>query len=227
MLLMLVGFNAAYAAQSETTSTTTYKVMKGDTLSAIAKKFPGTTLQTIAQTNHIINTNLIYANTILKIPEVSSANLRKTETVKAMSGIKGNKEKITSTPRTTLSKPNMHEDVCHTEHGLDRLRYPDPVRNAFISAIRKQNVSASSQQGRTYTLSEDGNQYVFQISEDCQFTKIVRRDEEYWNIKESLEEVLGPPYDVTRLTVAILRQRQEHRAQSPPIPEQTLASAIN
>jgi hypothetical protein len=201
--------------------------MKGDTLSAIAKKFPGTTLETIAQTNRITNTDLIYANTILKIPEANVANLSKTETVKAVRISKGDKEKITSTSRTTLNKPSTHEDVCRTEHGLNQLHYPDLVRNAFILAIRKQNVNASSQQGRIYTLSEGGDQYVFQISENCVFTKIVGRDEEYWNIKQSLEEVLGPPHDVTRLTVAILRQRQERRARPPPDPEQTLATTTN
>lgn len=45
-----------------------YKIQKGDTLTAIAKKY-GTTIQTLKKINNIKNVNLIYAGDILKIPE--------------------------------------------------------------------------------------------------------------------------------------------------------------
>ena len=45
-----------------------YKIKKGDTLTAIAKKY-GTTIQTLKKINNIKNVNLIYAGDILKIPE--------------------------------------------------------------------------------------------------------------------------------------------------------------
>lgn len=45
---------------------TTYIVKKGDTLSAIAKKY-NTTVSAIAQKNNIKNVNLIYVNQVLKI----------------------------------------------------------------------------------------------------------------------------------------------------------------
>jgi hypothetical protein len=51
--------------------------------------------------------------------------------------------------------------------------------------------------------------------------------EQFRNIKHALEEVLGPQQDVTRLTVAILRQQQERRARPSPYPEQTLATTTN
>ena len=44
-----------------------YKIQKGDTLTAIAKKY-GTTIQTLKKLNNIKNVNLIYAGDILKIP---------------------------------------------------------------------------------------------------------------------------------------------------------------
>lgn len=47
--------------------TTAYKVKKGDTLSAIAKK-DNTTVSAIAKLNGIKNVNLIYAGSTLKIP---------------------------------------------------------------------------------------------------------------------------------------------------------------
>lgn len=44
-----------------------YKIQKGDTLTAIAKKF-GTTIQTLKKINNIANVNLIYAGDVIRIP---------------------------------------------------------------------------------------------------------------------------------------------------------------
>ena len=53
-------------AKSKTSSTITYTVKRGDTLSAIAKKY-GTTVKAIAAENRIKNVNLIYVGQKLKI----------------------------------------------------------------------------------------------------------------------------------------------------------------
>ena len=53
-------------AKSKTSSTITYTVKRGDTLSAIAKKY-GTTVKAIAAENGIKNVNLIYVGQKLKI----------------------------------------------------------------------------------------------------------------------------------------------------------------
>lgn len=53
-------------AKSKTRSTITYTVKRGDTLSAIAKKY-GTTVKAIAAENGIKNVNLIYVGQKLKI----------------------------------------------------------------------------------------------------------------------------------------------------------------
>lgn len=53
-------------AKSKTSSTITYTVKRGDTLSAIAKKY-GTTVKAIAAKNGIKNVNLIYVGQKLKI----------------------------------------------------------------------------------------------------------------------------------------------------------------
>lgn len=45
-----------------------YKIKKGDTLTAIAKKY-GTTIQTLKKLNNIPNVNLIYAGDVIKIPQ--------------------------------------------------------------------------------------------------------------------------------------------------------------
>lgn len=49
------------------TPTTTYKVVRGDTLGAIAKKF-GTTVNELAKLNGIKNVNLIIVGQVLKLP---------------------------------------------------------------------------------------------------------------------------------------------------------------
>lgn len=53
-------------SKSKTSSTITYTVKRGDTLSAIAKKY-GTTVKAIAAENRIKNVNLIYVGQKLKI----------------------------------------------------------------------------------------------------------------------------------------------------------------
>ena len=53
-------------AKSKTSSTITYTVKRGDTISAIAKKY-GTTVKAIAAENGIKNVNLIYVGQKLKI----------------------------------------------------------------------------------------------------------------------------------------------------------------
>lgn len=65
----LNGFAKAATTSATTTSKQeqTYTVAKGDTLSAIAKKY-GTTYQKLAQYNGIANPNIIYAGQIIKIP---------------------------------------------------------------------------------------------------------------------------------------------------------------
>ena len=73
----------------------TYTVKKGDTLSAIAKKY-GTTYQAIAKANGISNPNLIYAGQTLKIGSSGSSgsSTSKTSTTKS----------ITSSKTSTSSK---------------------------------------------------------------------------------------------------------------------------
>lgn len=52
--------------KQKATKTITYKVVKGDTLSALAKKY-GTTVNAIAKENNIKNVDLIYVGQVLKI----------------------------------------------------------------------------------------------------------------------------------------------------------------
>lgn len=64
----------------------TYIVQKGDTLSSIANKF-GTTYQELAKINNISNPNLIRVGQVLKISGNMDANVCKTMTVTAKTGL--------------------------------------------------------------------------------------------------------------------------------------------
>ena len=54
-------------------ATKTYTVVRGDTLSGIAKRF-NTTVNYLAKLNNIANVNLIYVGQVLKITETVSAS---------------------------------------------------------------------------------------------------------------------------------------------------------
>lgn len=85
-------------------ATVTHKVVKGDTLSAIAKKY-GTTVDAIAKLNNIKNVNLIYVGQVLTISGKSS-----TEVV--------TKTSTTTTP-STPSTPDYTNNQCKiTSFGL-------------------------------------------------------------------------------------------------------------
>lgn len=65
-------------------STTTYTVVKGDTLSEIAAKY-GTTVQALASANNIADVNLIYVGQKLVIPSGSSGSAGSSSTTSAQS----------------------------------------------------------------------------------------------------------------------------------------------
>lgn len=90
----------------------TYTVQKGDTLSAIAKKY-GTTYQEIAKVNNISNPNLIYAGQKLNIGE----NAPKTNTQKS--------NNVAATPETTTT-----DNANPTFKGVDQ-KYVDITQKEY------------------------------------------------------------------------------------------------
>lgn len=65
-ILILIVMTLVIFIQSAAADTN-YTVQPGDTLAAIARRF-GTTIQTLAEANHLINPNIIYVNQTLIIP---------------------------------------------------------------------------------------------------------------------------------------------------------------
>jgi len=155
---MLVGFQVANAVETGTTSSAAYTVMKGDTLSAIAKKFPGTTWHILAQQNNITNANLIYPNTVLTIARTNftlKATVKNTQTIIAKTAV-------------------VDEAACDLNHALDRLQFPVAIRHAIEAKSLTQEKGAVPKRERVFIVSEGSRQYVFEISEHCVYTKNIR-----------------------------------------------------
>lgn len=167
-LCIFSGFSPAYAAPIETTSTIMYKVVGGDTLSAIAKKFPGTTWQTIAQNNRITHADLIYPNAILVITQTdfASKEIRK--------NAQNVKTSLLPLSRTSLVETVKRSERCDVKHGLDQLKYPTLVRNIFVSAHSTQGGETTFERERVYVAIENNLEYVFHISTNCIYTKLIR-----------------------------------------------------
>lgn len=70
--LLLVALLMATVPWAATAQDTTYTVKAGDTLYSIARRH-GTTYQAIAAANGIVNPNLIYVGTVLRIPDGASS----------------------------------------------------------------------------------------------------------------------------------------------------------
>ncbi|MEW5989343.1 MAG: LysM peptidoglycan-binding domain-containing protein, partial [Chloroflexota bacterium] len=66
-LVLLATYFWLLAFVTAASADTTYTVRPGDTLSAIARTF-GTTVQALAEANHILNPDLIYVGQVLTIP---------------------------------------------------------------------------------------------------------------------------------------------------------------
>ena len=97
--------NEILGTNKSQTTTTTYTVKSGDTLSSIASKF-GTTYQKLAEINNIPNPNLIYVGQILKINGTSSST---TYTVKSGDTLSEIAQKYNTTIDNLVSKNGIKD----------------------------------------------------------------------------------------------------------------------
>lgn len=97
----------------------TYIVQKGDTLSGIASKF-GTTYQELAKINNIANPNVIRVGQVLKISGNMDANVCKTMTVTAKTGLNVREKAGTNSKIITCYKYGTKVKVYSIENGWAR-----------------------------------------------------------------------------------------------------------
>lgn len=94
-------------------ATITHKVVKGDTLSAIAKKY-GTTVDAIAKLNNIKNVNLIYVGQVLTISGQSSTDVVKKPAATSPSNTNTATQSTTSSNAASIKSFGLQSDSERT-----------------------------------------------------------------------------------------------------------------
>ena len=169
ILLMLLGFRVAYAENANTASGTTYIVKHGDTLDAIAKKFPGTTWQRLAAANNIANPNLIYPNTALRINTAKTAAAAVDHPSRKRANVvtQAQPHKVIVPSRNAAAIMSGGEE-CDTLRTLRAHRQlPDAVRTMFENSAPLRDGKAFFTQDYPHAVVYEDKEYLFEVSPHC------------------------------------------------------------
>ena len=166
----------------------THTVVKGDTLSAIAKKY-GTTVNYLAKLNNIANVNLIYVGQVLKISETVTVTTSKPNTT---SNANATKVTITAfglqsnTDRTffaTWSWPRGYTDKFDV-----RWFYGTGDKAKFTGSSTSVDSIDNSQPQSTYTPPENATYVSFQVKPIATTHKVNDVDPYHWTAQWSTEQ---------------------------------------
>lgn len=166
----------------------THTVVKGDTLSAIAKKY-GTTVNYLAKLNNIANVNLIYVGQVLKISETVTVTPSKPNTT---SNANATKVTITAfglqsnTDRTffaTWSWPRGYTDKFDV-----RWFYGTGDKAKFTGSSTSVDSIDNSQPQSTYTPPENATYVSFQVKPIATTHKVNDVDTYHWTAQWSTEQ---------------------------------------
>lgn len=166
----------------------THTVVKGDTLSAIAKKY-GTTVNYLAKLNNIANVNLIYVGQVLKISEAVTVTTSKPNTT---SNANATKVTITAfglqsnTDRTffaTWSWPRGYTDKFDV-----RWFYGTGDKAKFTGSSTSVDSIDNSQPQSTYTPPENATYVSFQVKPIATTHKVNDVDTYHWTAQWSTEQ---------------------------------------
>ena len=135
-----------------------YKVLRGDTLSGIAKKF-GTTYQELARINGISDPNKIQVGQVLRLPQSSSSSSSTTSTYKVASG-------------DTLSKIAQRFGTTYQE--LARINgISDPNKIRVGQVLKLPNSSSNS--NSTYSNTSISSYNTYTVVSGDNLSKIAQR----------------------------------------------------
>ena len=166
----------------------THTVVKGDTLSAIAKKY-GTTVNYLVKLNNIANVNLIYVGQVLKISETVTVTTSKPNTT---SNANATKVTITAfglqsnTDRTffaTWSWPRGYTDKFDV-----RWFYGTGDKAKFTGSSTSVDSIDNSQPQSTYTPPENATYVSFQVKPIATTHKVNDVDTYHWTAQWSTEQ---------------------------------------
>lgn len=153
-------------------SSATYVIKRGDTLTAITKKFPGTTIAGIAEANGIKNPDLIYPEATLSLPKTSFTTLATPQQTKA--GMTP-KEARVHAPQRTLARAatrSVSKTACDMAPILARLHYPPRVTEQF-GKMMEARVDAKKGFPFSATVAHNGADYHLLFEGRCIATKLV------------------------------------------------------
>ena len=200
----------------------TYKVVRGDTLSGIAKRY-NTTVSYLAKLNNIANVNLIYVGQVLKIKEtvtVTPSNPKPTPTPTPTPTPKPSASKTTSPAATkvTITAFGLQSDTDRTifatwswnRSNTDKydIRWyyatGDGVR--FIGSEEQKSFDNATPQS-TYNAPANATLVKFQVKPISKTKKVNDKDVYYWTASWSTEQVYNfadnPPTTPSTPTVTL------------------------
>ena len=166
----------------------THTVVKGDTLSAIAKKY-GTTVNYLAKLNNIANVNLIYVGQVLKISEavtvttskpITTSNANATKVTITAFGLQSNTDR---TFFATWSWPRGYTDKFDV-----RWFYGTGDKAKFTGSSTSVDSIDNSQPQSTYTPPENATYVSFQVKPIATTHKVNDVDTYHWTAQWSTEQ---------------------------------------
>ena len=198
----------------------TYKVVKGDTLSGIAKRY-NTTVSYLAKLNNIANVNLIYVGQVLKIKEtvtVTPSNPKPTPTPTPTPKPAASKTTSPAATKATITAFGLQSDTDRTifatwswnRSNTDKydIRWyyatGDGVR--FIGSEEQKSFDNAAPQS-TYTAPANATLVKFQVKPISKTKKVNDKDVYYWTASWSTEQVYNfsdnPPTTPSTPTVTL------------------------
>ena len=182
----------------------THTVVRGDTLSGIAKKY-GTTVNYLAKLNGIKNVNLIYVGQVLKISEVITVTPSKPNPTPAPTpSSSSTSTKAKSSSQATMAtikafglQSNTDRTLfaiwswprAHTDSYSIRWFYRTGDKGAkFTGSTETIQAIENAQPQSTYTIPENATIVSFQVKPISKTHKVNNNDVYYWTAQWSTEQ---------------------------------------
>ena len=201
-------------------ATKTYTVVRGDTLSGIAKRF-NTTVNYLAKLNNIANVNLIYVGQVLKITEtvtVSSSGSGSSSGSSGSGSSSTNKTTSSTATKATIDAFGLQADTdrtvfatwswsrSNTDKYDVRWYYTTGDGVRFIGSQEEKSFSNAKPQS-TYNAPSNAIAVKFQVKPISKTKKVNDKDVYYWTAEWSTEKTYNfssnPPTTPSVPTVTI------------------------
>jgi len=167
-------FSSIGVAAPQDAGATTYVVKKGDTLTAIAKRFPGNTVSGIAKANAIANPDRIYPGRVLSFSENTPAVNTASSQTNAAAAVMAPQVRTAVAQHHRTTAKNGAGIACDMTPIISRLAFPPRVSEEFAQML----VAHTNTQERlpfSGVVVHDGADHHLSIDDRCVATKIVDR----------------------------------------------------